>query len=97
MTEANRIPIDVFESDENYLLRADVPGVADGDVEINLHKGELSLVARRGEELFKRSLRFADRIDADAVEAQLADGVLELKLPKAAEVRPRKIPVRITG
>ena len=97
MTESNRIPIDVFESDENYLLRADVPGVADGDVDINLHKGELYLVARRGEETFKRSLRFADRIDADGVEAELNDGVLELKLPKAAEVRPRKIPVRITG
>jgi HSP20 family protein len=91
--------IDVFESDEGYLVRADVPGVTDGGVQIEFQKDRLTLVATREAEplRFERSIRFPDRVDADAIEAVLDAGVLELKLPKAAEVRPRKIPIRVTG
>jgi HSP20 family protein len=90
-------PVDVFESDEAYLLRADVPGVAQEGVEIEFHKGRLSLVARREQDpvRFERSFRFADRVDADGIEAELHAGVLELRLPKASEARPRKIAIRI--
>lgn len=91
--------IDVFESDEGYLVRVDVPGVADGGVQIEFQKDRLTLVATRETEpiRFERSIRFPDRVDPDAIEAVLDAGVLELKLPKAAEVRPRKIPIRVTG
>jgi HSP20 family protein len=91
--------IDVFESDEGYLVRADVPGVVDGGVEIEFHKGRLALVATREQDAvkFERSIRFPDRVDADNIEASLKSGVLELRLPKAAEARPKKIPIRVTG
>jgi HSP20 family protein len=71
--------------------------VVEGGVEIEFHKGRLSLVARREQDpvRFERSIRFPDRVDTDGIQAELRAGVLELRLPKAAEVRPRKIPIRI--
>jgi len=87
--------VDVFESDEGYLVRADLPGVREGGVEIEFHKGQLSLVANREDDpvRFERSIRFPDRVDADGIKASLDGGVLELRLPKTAEVRPRKIAI----
>src|SRR5688500_6226991 len=87
--------VDVFESDEGYLVRADLPGVREGGVEIEFHKGKLSLVANREEDpvRFERSIRFPDRVDADGIKASLDSGVLELRLPKTADVRPRKIAI----
>ncbi len=88
--------IDVFENPESYLLRADVPGVTQDGVEIEFHKGKLSLVARREQDepvRFERTLRFSDAIDVDGIEAKLHAGVLELTLPKAAAARPRKIQI----
>jgi HSP20 family protein len=85
--------IDVFESDDGYLVRADVPGVAQGDVEIEFHKDRLTFVAKHDTVKFERSVRFPDRVDADGIAAELNGGVLELRLPKAAEVRPRKISI----
>ena len=87
--------IDVFENTDGYLVRADVPGVAQDGVEVEFLKGRLSLVAKREQDpvRFERLLRFSDPIDADNIEAKLDAGVLELKLPKAAAARPRKIQI----
>lgn len=100
--------IDIFENDENYRVRADLPGVLPGDLELEYERGELRLEARRsapspGEPLrrsfgsvqFRRVLRLPDDIQADAISADFRQGVLELVLPKAPEHRPRKIPVQV--
>ncbi len=95
-------PVDVFENDEHYLVRADVPGVSKGDVEIRFHDGELRLEATRYESqapepqrgvVFRRALAFPDDVDPDAITAALNDGVLELHLAKAAKNRPRRISI----
>lgn len=99
--------MDIFENDEEYLVRADLPGVAEEDVDIQFEKGELRLYAPRplelqgdrlsqeiGAQAFERAFRIPQKIDLDAISATLEHGVLELRLPKAPEVRPRKITVK---
>ena len=104
-----RPPAGISDEGDHYLFFAEVPGVADKDVELSLDHGVLSLrVAResptrdgyklvRGE---RGALRFEHRvelpaaIDEAAISAELVDGVLTVKLPKAADPAPRKIPIR---
>ena len=100
-------PVDIFENDEGYIIRADVPGVAQDAIDIQFERGQLSIEARRphdetgtrlraefGPVTFQRSFRIPERIDADHISAKLAHGVLELQLPKAAEIRPHKITIQ---
>lgn len=89
--------VDVFENDEHFLVRADVPGVAKDDVEISFHEGELSFEAtrKRGESgfIYRRALAFGDDVDPDSISAKLDDGVLELTLGKAEAHKPRRIAI----
>ncbi len=88
-------PVDVFESDDHYLVRADVPGVQRDDIDISFHDGELKFEATRASEaVYVRSLGFGDDVDPDAIEAKLERGVLELQLSKAAANKPRKITIQ---
>lgn len=102
-------PVDVYENDDGYLIRADVPGVAEGDIDVRFDRGELVFEAKRGDPpeddkatvlgtefgpvLFRRAFRIPEAIDATQISAHLANGVLELTLPKTAEQRPRQIKV----
>lgn len=98
--------VDIFENEQEYLLRADVPGVSREDVDIQYDRGLLTLEAEqknghsgeplRGEwvpVLFRRVFRLPEKIDADKIAAELRHGVLELKIPKSPEVRPRRIQI----
>lgn len=98
---------DIFENEEGYLLRADLPGVQRGDVDIHFERKELTVRARRerptegerlvgefGDTSFERSFRLPESIDGNAIRAELEAGVLTLTLPKAPEVRPRKIAIQ---
>lgn len=88
-------PVDIFESDDHYLVRADVPGVHKDQVDISFHEGTLTFEATRNEEVvYVRSLGFGDDVDADAIDAKLEHGVLELQLSKAAANKPRKITIQ---
>lgn len=88
-------PVDVFENDDHYLVRADVPGVERGDIDIRFHDGSLTFEATRASEaVYVRSLGFGDDVDPDAIEAKLERGVLELQLSKAAANKPRKITIQ---
>lgn len=104
-----RAPVGVSDEGSHYLFFAEVPGVADKDVELSLDHGVLSVkiaresTAREGYKLVRGergALRLEHRvelpaaIDEAAVSAELIDGVLTVKLPKAADPAPRKIPIR---
>jgi len=87
-------PVDVFENDDHYLVRADVPGVAKDHVDIRFHDGKLSFEATAESELvYTRTLSFGDDVDPDAIEASLERGVLALQLGKAAAKKPRTIAI----
>jgi HSP20 family molecular chaperone IbpA len=99
---------DVYENNDEILVVADVPGVSAEDLDINLDKGELSIVARRnvspkegtfvGVEYrdcdYRRRFAVPGGIDAGKISAELKDGVLWLHLPKSEALKPRQIAVR---
>lgn len=104
---ATRLPIDVREEAERFVMEADVPGLLPEDLEIIVAPELLTLKGtrrtgaesgalrrERGEFSFERSFGLPRGIDLDAVEATLAAGVLTLSLPKRASDRPRTIAVK---
>ena len=105
-------PMDIIERENEYLVRADLPGVRKEDINVTLENGLLTLTAERkseaeekeGDRLLRkearfgrygRSLRLGTQIDEKGVKANYRDGVLELTLPKAEQVKPRKISVNV--
>lgn len=93
--------VDIIEGENSVTVIADVPGVAEGGVELTVEKNVLTLVAQPGEGkveggklayseygvgAYRRSFVLADGIDKDGITASLKDGVLRVSLPKSAPV-----------
>ncbi len=100
--------VDIFETDRDITLLADMPGVAADGVSMDLHDGVLTLSGDvkpwEGPEesdvlvefeigKYYRQFTLSDAIDQNKIEAKLEDGVLRLILPKAQKAVPRQIPV----
>src|SRR5437867_11253576 len=101
-------PIDVYETDDRYVITVEVPGIARDQVELALQDKRLTIrgtrsatpetVARhyhqveRGHGSFLRTFQFADAVDHDGISADLREGVLTVILPKAL-TPPRVIEV----
>jgi HSP20 family protein len=101
--------VDIFESEEEITLLADMPGVPSDGVTIDLHNDELKVtgeVEPQGSEnetplvreyetgRFHRHFSLSDRIAQDKITASMKDGVLRLVLPKVENAKPRKIEVK---
>lgn len=101
--------MDVVETDEAFQCRVDVPGMSAENLEVSFNNGVLEirgkqeedrsndgryLIAERRRRSFRRILQIEKTIDADRIEAILKDGVLTVTLPKAADARERRIPVK---
>ena len=107
------LALDVEESQEAYIVRANLPGVSLDDISVNIHEDVLTiagetasedrsedsrlLIRERRSGKFSRSLRFPTVVNGEAVEASFEDGVLSITLPKAEHVKPRQIPVTVSG
>lgn len=101
---------DVKETADAFVVRADLPGVEEKNVDVSIHNGVLTITgARQAEERkegesyylyerqfgsFSRSFALPDTADAERIEAKLTDGVLELSIGKRAEAKPRKIALK---
>jgi HSP20 family protein len=98
--------VDIRETKDEYLLEADMPGVAKEGLEVLLEGNELTLIGRRqpppaGDVLYReirghdyrRVFQLDPVIDASRIRAQIEQGLLTVHLPKAEKVRPRKIAV----
>lgn len=99
--------INVYADDEAAVITTELPGVQAADVQLQLHDDVLSVSAERkpdagsGEQLtaerpalrFSRSISLPFAVDAERVEARLADGVLTVALKRAEADRPRRITV----
>ena len=100
---------DIYETDHEIIVLADIPGANEKKVDITLEKNILSIsatiepVRTNGYELtyaeyeegdFQRSFRLSDEIDREKIEAVVRDGVLQLRLPKAQGAASRKITVQ---
>jgi HSP20 family protein len=89
---------DVFRDAEGVRLLVDLPGVAEDGLNVQLHDGVLKIEgkAERGAgvtRLYQRAFRVDRRIDAEAIQAKVRQGVLTLRLPFRAEAQPRRIQV----
>jgi HSP20 family protein len=102
-------PTNVFETKESFVVRAEVPGLADKDVSVSVEDDSLVVRGERKSDIpqghtvhlrerlpvsFVRKLPLPARVDADAVSASLRDGVLTITLPKAKDSLPRQIAVK---
>jgi HSP20 family protein len=94
-------PIEIWSGAEGLLLAARLPGVEPGDIELTVVGDTLTLKGNRrdpersaGE--FTRTIQLPFAVEGDQVRAQFQHGVLEVKLPRAASERPRKIHVETT-
>lgn len=105
-----RPPVNIFEDADGITLEADMPGVAKDRLQVHadrdslLIEGEMQLLMPEGMEAlyadvratrYSRSFALSRELDAENIDASLKDGVLRLRIPKRAEVRPRKIEVRV--
>jgi len=102
--------VDIIESADEFLVLADMPGVAADAVDIQYEQGVLTihgrveprqdednttyLICEYGVGDYYRSFRLGEGIDADKIEARLKDGVMELHLPKSEASKPKKIMVK---
>lgn len=101
-------PIDLHETDDAYVLTAEVPGLAREDLHIHVHDGRLTLTGtrherpvpceqyhrvERGHGTFNRSFQLPLPIAVDRIAADLKDGVLTVTVPKSPEAPPRRIRV----
>jgi HSP20 family protein len=106
----NGLPaVDVMEKDGNLILKAELPGMEEKDIELTLEgnvltlKGERKLDEkeersnfRRVESYygsFSRSFSLPDTADRDKIKADYKNGVLTITIPHKAEMKPREIPV----
>lgn len=90
-------PVDVFESEAELLIVADLAGVSPQHLDLRIEPPELRIEARPGgseTSVYRRSFTIDEHIDGEKVSAELKHGVLTVHLPKAAAVRPRKIEIR---
>ena len=109
--EPYSIPVDVEETPESYVLRADLPGISQKDVKVSLAGDTLTLRAERRREsevrkgslyrservygVFERAFTLDTPVRGDQVKATYRDGVLEIVVPKAEEARVREIEVQV--
>jgi len=100
---------EVKETEEAYVLSADVPGVKDEDLDISIHRNVLTVSGSRHSEErkegenyhlyerqygeFARSFSLPDEADGDSVAASMDAGVLTIRVAKKAQSKPRKISV----
>lgn len=104
-------PVDIEETPDSFVFRADLPGVRPGDVKVSLHGDTLTLRGERKREsekkdgashrierafgAFERTFTLHAPVQGDQVKAAFKDGVLEITVPKAAEARAREIEVQV--
>ena len=104
-------PMDLVETADHYVLRADLPGLSDEDVTIQLEDNVLTISGERktnhedrpegyyrlerGFGTFTRSLTLPDGVDPDSVQAHFDRGVLEIRIPKPEQKKPKTVQISV--
>jgi HSP20 family protein len=105
--------MDLVETDEDFVLRADLPGLSENDVNIELEENVLTVSGERKSEheerkegyyrvertsgAFSRSLTLPVGVDPEGVKASFDRGVLEVRIPKPEERKARKVAISVGG
>ena len=104
--------VDVMETDDEFQIRAELPGVEKKDVKLSVENGVLLISGHREQEKeekgkryhkieraygnFARSFTVPEAVDAEKVTAEFKNGVLTVRLPKSEKARPKSIEVKVT-
>ena len=105
--------MDLVETADHFVLRADLPGMSEEDLKIEIEDSVLTISGERKAEhqdeqqgfyrverafgAFSRSLTMPKGIDADAVSAGFDRGVLEVRIPKPEQSKPRRVEISTSG
>ena len=105
--------MDLVEGEGEYVLKADLPGLSDDDVKIEVEDNVLTISGERKAEreerkdgyyrierssgTFRRSLNLPEGVDPEAVKASFDRGVLEVHVPKPEQRKPRKVQISVAG
>ena len=103
------LPLDISENDNEFIVKASLPGIRPEDVQITVHgdtltiRGEMKAEQEKKDEhyhlrerrygLFQRTVRLSAPVVADQAQAEFENGVLTLTLPKAEEAKPKQIKI----
>lgn len=104
-------PMDLVETDDAFTLKADLPGVAEADVHVEVEGDVLTISGERRSEqrekkdgyvrverahgTFRRSVSLPDGIDPETVEASFERGVLSVRIPKPEQRKPHKVQIAV--
>ena len=105
--------VDVRESEDGYLMEAELPGLTDKDIDLKIEDNILTLSSRREESEeeskdgylirerrsaeFCRTFVLPKDVDREKIKAEFKNGLLAVSIPKAAEAKPRKIDVKVNS
>jgi HSP20 family protein len=105
--------MDLVETEDHFVVRADLPGLGEDDISIELEDNVLTISGERKHEetaekggyyrverafgKFARTLTLPDGIDPDAIDAEFSNGVLQVSIPKPEERKPRKVAIGLGG
>jgi HSP20 family protein len=103
--------VDIYETDEAIILKAELPGIEKEDVSVEVKDNVLTLKGERTEEkeikeknyyrkertfgTFNRAFNLQHRIQPDKIKARFKDGVLKIEIPKPEEEKPKQITVNV--
>jgi HSP20 family molecular chaperone IbpA len=108
-TRGYRPQVDIYETEDQFAIVADVPGSSEQDIDLSVEKDVLTLHARVAEPQFegyearwrgygvgdwKRSFRLSEAVDREGIDASVKDGVLRVTLPKGKAALKKSIPVK---
>ncbi len=102
---------DVYEEKDNFIVKAELPGMKKEDINVSLHDGNLIVSGERQNETrsegtevyraerffgkFQRAVALPATVAANKVQAQYKDGILTITLPKSEEAKPKQIEVNV--
>ena len=106
-------PVDVTENEDNYYVKASLPGISPDDVNISVQENVVTIQGETKQEdenkeqrwhmrerrwgSFSRSFTLPAGVDANNVQAEYENGVLSLTLPKSQEAKPKRISIKGSG
>ena len=101
--------IEVLEKEDRFVVKAELPGIKEDEIEISVNDGTLTLKGEKKTEhevreehyrwtersygSFHRTISLPSNVDTEKIGATYQDGVLEIDLPKVAEIKPKRITV----
>ena len=102
--------VDIREEEDKYILEAELAGISEKDIDINVENGMLTISSEKKDEKeekkngyilkerksssFRRSFMLPKDVDADKIDATVRNGILSLDMPKSPEAKPKKITVK---